>query len=89
MKAIVRLLGLFLLAAAANAGMAPAQDAVLSKNGDSVKFAVIGDSGSGSVAQYAVGKQMADARVPFPFEFVIMRAIGRLSPGPHVKLSTD
>jgi 3',5'-cyclic AMP phosphodiesterase CpdA len=70
--AILRLPVLLLLVAAANAGIAPAQDVLLSKNGDSVKFAVIGDSGSGSADQYAVGRRMADARAPFPFEFVIM-----------------
>ena len=67
-----RLLVLLLLAIAANAGIAPAQDALFSRNGDSIKFAVIGDSGSGAAGQYAVGKQMADARAPFPYEFVIM-----------------
>jgi 3',5'-cyclic AMP phosphodiesterase CpdA len=70
--AILRLIVLLLLVAASNARIAPAQDALLSSNGDSVKFAVIGDSGSGSASQYAVGRQMADARAPFPFEFVLM-----------------
>ncbi len=68
----LRLPVLLLLLAAANAGIAPAQDVSLPGNGDSVKFAVIGDSGTGAAAQYAVGRQMADARAPFPFEFVIM-----------------
>jgi 3',5'-cyclic AMP phosphodiesterase CpdA len=70
--AILRLLALLLLVAAVNARIAPAQDALFSNNGDSVKFAVIGDSGSGSASQYAVGRQMADARASFPFEFVLM-----------------
>ena len=41
------------------------------KNG-SLKFAVIGDTGTGDEHQYAVGQQMARARSRFPFEFVIM-----------------
>jgi len=39
---------------------------------DSVKFAVIGDSGTGDSAQRAIGKLLADARTRFPYEFVIM-----------------
>ena len=39
---------------------------------DSVKFAVIGDTGTGAAPQFAIGRQMADARAPFPFDFVIM-----------------
>jgi predicted phosphodiesterase len=39
---------------------------------DSVRFAVIGDSGTGGRAQYEVGTRMAAARQVFPFEFVIM-----------------
>ena len=43
------------------------------KNADrSVKFAVLGDSGTGGSAQYAIAKLMADARTRFPFELVIM-----------------
>ena len=39
---------------------------------DSVRFAVIGDSGTGGKPQYRVGKQMAEYRADFPFEFVLM-----------------
>ena len=39
---------------------------------DSVKFAVIGDTGTGERAQYDVGAQLAKSRDVFPFEFVIM-----------------
>jgi len=39
---------------------------------DSVKFAVIGDSGTGSSSQRAVGKELATWRTRFPFEFVVM-----------------
>ena len=39
---------------------------------ESLKFAVIGDNGDGSKAQYQVGTQMTQARAMFPYEFVIM-----------------
>jgi Na+/H+ antiporter NhaA/predicted MPP superfamily phosphohydrolase len=39
---------------------------------DSLKFAVIGDNGTGEKPQYDVGQQMANARALFPFDMVIM-----------------
>jgi 3',5'-cyclic AMP phosphodiesterase CpdA len=39
---------------------------------DSVRFAVIGDNGNGSKAQYEVGAQMAVARARAAFDFVVM-----------------
>ena len=39
---------------------------------DSVRFAIIGDSGTGDRRQYEVGAQMTKAMEIFPFEFVIM-----------------
>ena len=39
---------------------------------DSVRFAVIGDTGTGDRAQYDVGAQLEKSRAVFPFEFVIM-----------------
>jgi 3',5'-cyclic AMP phosphodiesterase CpdA len=39
---------------------------------DSVRFAVIGDNGNGSKAQYDVGAQMAAARARVAFDFVVM-----------------
>ena len=39
---------------------------------DSVKFAVIGDSGSGSTHQYETARQIAAAHQQFPFSFVLM-----------------
>jgi hypothetical protein len=48
------------------------QDVPLPLEADSVKFAVIGDNGTGEPAQYDVGRQMVTARLRFPFEFVIM-----------------
>jgi 3',5'-cyclic AMP phosphodiesterase CpdA len=39
---------------------------------DSVRFAIIGDTGTGTSSQYQIGEQMTMARQIFPFEFVIM-----------------
>src|SRR6202165_5476223 len=39
---------------------------------NSVRFGVIGDSGTGDKAQYETAAQMAAARGGFPFEFVLM-----------------
>jgi predicted phosphodiesterase len=39
---------------------------------DSVKFAVIGDSGTGGRSQYQVGERLGSARARFPFTFAIM-----------------
>jgi len=39
---------------------------------DSLKFAVIGDNGTGDSPQYDVGARMNEARTAFPFEMVIM-----------------
>jgi 3',5'-cyclic AMP phosphodiesterase CpdA len=48
------------------------QDVSLPGGSDSVKFAVIGDNGNGSKAEYDVGQQMAAAHAKFPFDLVIM-----------------
>jgi hypothetical protein len=39
---------------------------------DSVRFAVIGDTGSGNPPKYEVGERLAESRQKFPFDFVIM-----------------
>ena len=55
---------------------------------DSVKFAVIGDTGTGGSAQYEVGKLLVESRQQFPFEFVLMMGdnmYGGESPGDFVK----
>jgi hypothetical protein len=53
-----------------------AESLLLSESGpaspDSLRFAVIGDSGTGESAQYEVGRQMVATRDLFPFEFVLM-----------------
>jgi hypothetical protein len=49
-----------------------AQQLPVASAAESLKFAVIGDNGDGSKAQYEVGAQMTQARAAFPFELVIM-----------------
>ena len=48
-----------------------AQDLTLPLKPDSVRFAVIGDMGTGKKPQYEVAEQMIRDRQKFPFEFVI------------------
>jgi 3',5'-cyclic AMP phosphodiesterase CpdA len=49
-----------------------AQDLTVPMKNGSVKFAVIGDTGTGDKHQLAVAKQLTATRAKFPFEFVIM-----------------
>jgi hypothetical protein len=56
--------------AAAQAAQLPAS--TLPADEDSVKFAVLGDTGTGGSAQYAIARLLAEARSRFPFEFVIL-----------------
>ena len=46
--------------------------AALPNDDDSVKFAVLGDTGTGGSAQYDIAKLLATARDRFPYDFVIM-----------------
>jgi len=39
---------------------------------DSVRFAVIGDMGTGDAAQYEIAQEMINVRKTFPFDFVLM-----------------
>jgi hypothetical protein len=39
---------------------------------DSVRFAVIGDTGTGERPEFEVGAQLAKSRQTFPFDFVVM-----------------
>jgi len=57
--------------AVAAAGSSP-RAGLLPVAAESVKFAVIGDNGTGKQPQYDVADQMVAARTRFPFEFVIM-----------------
>jgi hypothetical protein len=54
------------------AALAAMPTASLPKDKDSVKFLVIGDTGTGGRAQYEVGQRIAEAYKSFPFEFAIM-----------------
>lgn len=67
MRSLLALLltGLATVVIAAQGGVAPTDSA-------SVRFAVIGDNGTGKTAQYEVAAQLAAARQTFPFEFVVM-----------------
>jgi hypothetical protein len=49
-----------------------AQNITLPNQPDSVKFAVIGDSGTGSSSQHRVAEKLNAARAKFPYEFVLM-----------------
>jgi Calcineurin-like phosphoesterase len=48
------------------------QEIVLPKTEGSVRFAVIGDSGTGGGSQLRVAERLAAARALFPFEFAVM-----------------
>ncbi len=68
-----RLIALASLACLGIAGAAPtAQDIVLPNNEKSVRFAVIGDSGTGGSAQIRVAERLEAARKLFPFTFTLM-----------------
>ena len=70
---MVRLITFASLACLASAGAAPtAQDIVLPNNEKSVRFAVIGDSGTGGSAQIRVAERLEAARKLFPFTFSLM-----------------
>jgi 3',5'-cyclic AMP phosphodiesterase CpdA len=63
---------LALIALAAAAAGPVAVESSLPNRPDSVKFAVIGDNGTGDRPQYEVGARMALARQSFPFDLVLM-----------------
>src|SRR5688500_10242768 len=39
---------------------------------DSLKFAIIGDSGTGTPSQYRIAERLVTSRTTFPYEFVLM-----------------
>src|SRR5215216_4164524 len=61
----------FFLAVALTAGVFAQELTVLHKTG-TLKFAVIGDSGTDNSDQYRTAKVFADVRQRFPYEFVLM-----------------
>jgi predicted MPP superfamily phosphohydrolase len=67
----IRLIGSLLLFAAAVAAPV-AQDLTVPNAKDSLKFAIIGDSGTGDSAQFKVAEKLIAIRDRFPYEFVLM-----------------
>src|SRR5450432_3623081 len=66
----VRLLALLL--AAQPLAPAPPVDLKLPMKEKSIRFAIIGDSGTGQKDQYEVAAQMTKLHGVFPFDFVLM-----------------
>ncbi len=65
-----------------------AQAPPLPNRPNSLKFAAIGDNGTGDTPQYEVGAQMAKLHASFPFDLVIMlgdNMYGGQSPSDYVK----
>jgi hypothetical protein len=58
--------------AAAGAPAAAAGATLPPRAADSVRFAVLGDTGTGGSEQYEVGTRLAASRAVFPFAFVLM-----------------
>jgi Calcineurin-like phosphoesterase len=67
----IRLIGSLVLFAAAMVAPA-AQNLTLPNAKDSLKFAIIGDSGTGDSAQFKVAEKLIAVRDKFPYEFVLM-----------------
>ena len=77
-----KLIALVLAGVAATA-LDASQVALPSDSSRPVRFAVIGDAGTGRRPQHEVGERLAAARSSFPFEFVVMTGdnmYGRQSP---------
>ena len=56
----------------ASLGLLAAQGITLPNRPDSLRFAIIGDSGTGSPSQYRVAKQLWASHAKYPYEFVLM-----------------
>jgi 3',5'-cyclic AMP phosphodiesterase CpdA len=67
-----RTVPIFLVATAAACAALFAQSLALPNKPGSLKFAAIGDNGTGDQPQYDVGRQMAAFHATFPFDLVIM-----------------
>lgn len=81
---ILLLAGVTALASAGLIG----QSAPLPNRRDSLKFAAIGDNGSGEGPQYEIAQQMTNVRARFPFDLVIMlgdNMYGSQNPADFVK----
>jgi 3',5'-cyclic AMP phosphodiesterase CpdA len=83
-----RVLSTLLFVAAAASAVLVAQSAPLPNTAGSLKFAAIGDNGTGDRPQYEVAQQMAKLRTTFAFDLVIMlgdNMYGGQSPSDYVK----
>ena len=67
-----RLFSILLLAAAVASAALFAQSSPLPNRSGSLKFAAIGDNGTGDRPQYEVAQQMTKVHATFPFDLVIM-----------------
>jgi hypothetical protein len=63
---------IFLWLALALPQLASSQKPTLAAEPDVVRFAVIGDTGTGTKSQYEVARTLLQFRAKFPFEFVLM-----------------
>jgi hypothetical protein len=54
------------------ASLVAAQDITLPNAADDLKFAIIGDSGTGSSSQYTIAEKLVASRAKFPYEFILM-----------------
>jgi hypothetical protein len=68
----LQLLAILLLASQCVAQTAPQEQLLLPNKPDSVRFAVMGDSGTGGSAQLEVARRMAEWHTRFPYDFVVM-----------------
>ena len=78
---------LLVVAAVASAALF-AQTTPLPNRSGSLKFAAMGDNGTGDRAQYEMAQQMAKVHATFPFDLVIMlgdNMYGGQSPSDYVK----
>src|SRR5688572_7534350 len=79
---------LFAILLLALTGSLTAQDVKLPIKNGSVKFAVLGDTGTGGSDQVRVAKMLESYRAKFPFEFAILlgdNLYGRENPGDYMK----
>ena len=67
-----RSLAILFVAAFASAAISGQPSPPLPNRADSLKFAAIGDNGTGDRPQFEVAQQMDKVRATFPFELVIM-----------------
>jgi predicted MPP superfamily phosphohydrolase len=69
---LIAVIALFATLLSAPVVRAGTQDIVLPKADKSVRFAVIGDSGTGGTAQLKIAERLAAVRTQFPFAFALM-----------------